>query len=120
MHSAVTVIALPAAEKHGAIVVAGHVASESNIAHGPLIIIDVVEEQVVEVLIQPLLPSPFEIGSIQSCAAASLPCRDGSFNVPVILSSTPASECPTCVDLTRVDLDLVLDADALATLDVIE
>ena len=51
MHSAVTVIALPAAEKHGAIVIAGHVASESNIAHGPLIIIDVVEEQVVEVLI---------------------------------------------------------------------
>ena len=76
MHSAVTVVALPAAEKHGAIVIAGHVASESNIAHGPLIIIDVVEEQVVEVLIQPLLPGRFDLHEQSGrCCTSAATCR---------------------------------------------
>ena len=57
----------------------------------------------------------------ESYMILALPCRDGTFNVPSIRSSTaPSSECPTSVDLVRVDLDLVLDADALANLDVIE
>ena len=57
---------------------------------------------------------------IRVCAAAALPCRDGTFNVPSIRTPTPWSECPTSVDLL-LDLDLeVLEADAIATLDVIE
>ena len=73
MHSAVTVVALPAAKKHDVVVVAGHVASESNIAHGPLIIIDVVDEQVVEVLVQPLLPGRLDLHeqSGRCCASAA-------------------------------------------------
>ena len=65
MHSAVTIIAL--------LVVAGHVASESNIAHGLLIIIDVVEEQVVDVLVQPLLPGRLDLHeqSGQCCASVA-------------------------------------------------
>ena len=73
----------------------------------------------IELKIHTCTPS-FEIETTCSCAAAALPCRDGTFNVPSIRTPTPWSECPTSVDLL-LDLDLeVLEADAIATLDVIE
>ena len=54
-HGVVAVVTLPSSEKHGAIVVAGQVASESNLAHGPLVVVEVGEEQVVEVCVEQLL-----------------------------------------------------------------